>query len=191
MPGFPVLHYLLDIAQTHIHWVDDVIQSSHPLLSPSPPAFNLGIIYLVSISPQDQLEYFGAVLSSNSLQALFLCESHGTCMCAGKLEVIREEVSYFSTTKSPNLYALGSFFLLKGTCIFALGSLPGASDGKESIYNDGDLVLSLGWKDPLEKRMATHSNILAWRISGQRSLAGYSPWGCKELGMTEWLTVSL
>ena len=33
----------------------------------------------------------------------------------------------------------------------------------------------LGGKDPLEEGMATHSNILAWRSHGQRSLAGYSP----------------
>ena len=40
-PGFPVLHYLPEFAQTHVHWVGDVIQQSHPLLSPSPPAFSL------------------------------------------------------------------------------------------------------------------------------------------------------
>ena len=40
-PGFPVHHQLLELAQTHDHWVDDAIQPSHPLLSPSPPAFNL------------------------------------------------------------------------------------------------------------------------------------------------------
>ena len=40
MPGFPVLHHLLEFAQTHIHWVDDAIQPSHPLL-PSSPAHNL------------------------------------------------------------------------------------------------------------------------------------------------------
>ena len=39
--GFPVLHYLLEFAQAHVHWVSDVIQSSHPLSSPSSPAFNL------------------------------------------------------------------------------------------------------------------------------------------------------
>ena len=39
MPGFPVLHYLLEFSQTHVHWVSDVIQTSHPLSSPSPPAF--------------------------------------------------------------------------------------------------------------------------------------------------------
>ena len=46
-------------------------------------------------------------------------------------------------------------------------------------------VRSLGWEDPLEEGMAAHSSTLAWRIHGQRSLVGYSPWGRKELGMTE------
>ena len=40
-PGFPVHHQLLELAQTHVHWVSDAIQPSHPLSSPSPPAFNL------------------------------------------------------------------------------------------------------------------------------------------------------
>ena len=40
----------------------------------------------------------------------------------------------------------------------------GGSDGKESACNAGDLGLSLGWEDPLEKGMATNSSILAWRI---------------------------
>ena len=35
MPGFPVPQHLLELAQTHVHWVDDAIQPSHPLLSPS------------------------------------------------------------------------------------------------------------------------------------------------------------
>ena len=40
-PGFPVLHHLLEFAQTHVHRVSDAIQPSHPLSSPSPLAFNL------------------------------------------------------------------------------------------------------------------------------------------------------
>ena len=40
-PGFPVLHYLPELAQTHIQWVSDAIQPSHPLPSPSPPALHL------------------------------------------------------------------------------------------------------------------------------------------------------
>ena len=40
-PGSPVLYYLLEFAQIHIHSVSDVNQPSHPLLPPSPPALNL------------------------------------------------------------------------------------------------------------------------------------------------------
>ena len=40
-PGLPVHHQLLELTQTHVHWVGDAIQPSHPLLSPSPPAFSL------------------------------------------------------------------------------------------------------------------------------------------------------
>ena len=40
-PGFPVLHQLPELAQTHVHWVGDAIQLSHPLSSPSPSAFNV------------------------------------------------------------------------------------------------------------------------------------------------------
>ena len=39
-PGFPVHHQLPELAQTHVHWVGDAIQPSHPLSSPSPPTFN-------------------------------------------------------------------------------------------------------------------------------------------------------
>ena len=41
MPGFPVLHYLLELPQTHVHWINDAIQRSHPLSPASPPAFSL------------------------------------------------------------------------------------------------------------------------------------------------------
>ena len=41
MPGLPVHQQLPEFTQTHVHWVSDSIQPSHPLLSPSPPACNL------------------------------------------------------------------------------------------------------------------------------------------------------
>ena len=56
MPGFPILHYLQEFARTHVHWVGDAIQPSHPLSSPSPPALNLsqhqGLFQWVSSSHQ-------------------------------------------------------------------------------------------------------------------------------------------
>ena len=44
---------------------------------------------------------------------------------------------------------------------------------------------SLGWEDPLEKEMATHSIFLPGEFHEQRSLADYSPWGRKESDMTD------
>ena len=41
MPGFPLHHYLPEHAQTHVHWVSDTIQPSHPLSTPSPPDLSL------------------------------------------------------------------------------------------------------------------------------------------------------
>ena len=47
-------------------------------------------------------------------------------------------------------------------------------------------VPSLGWEDPLEEDLATHSSILAGKISWTEEPDGlYSPWGCKESGTTE------
>ena len=46
-------------------------------------------------------------------------------------------------------------------------------------------VQSLGQEDPLEKEMATHSNILAWRIPWTEEPSGYRPWSHKELDTTE------
>ena len=55
-PGLHVYHQLLEFTQTHVHWVSDAIQSSHPLSSPFPPAFNLsqhqGLFKWVSSSHQ-------------------------------------------------------------------------------------------------------------------------------------------
>ena len=46
-------------------------------------------------------------------------------------------------------------------------------------------VRSLGWGDPLEEEVATHSSILARKSLGQRSLVGYSPWDHKESDTTD------
>ena len=56
MPGYSVLHCLLEFAQIHVHWVGEAIQPSHPLLPPSSPAFHLsqhqGLFQWVSSSHQ-------------------------------------------------------------------------------------------------------------------------------------------
>ena len=80
-PGFPVLHYLPEFAQTHVHWVSDAIQPSHPLLSTSPPVFNFSqhqglpielynpgvrtILFKISILPQSNKWHL--ICNDNSL----------------------------------------------------------------------------------------------------------------------------
>ena len=73
-PGLPVHHQLPELTQTHVHWVGDAIQPSHPLLSPFPTAFNLsqhwGLFEWVSFSHQvaKVLEF---QLQHQSLQWIF------------------------------------------------------------------------------------------------------------------------
>ena len=62
---------------------------------------------------------------------------------------------------------------------------PGGSDGKNPPAMLETWVQSLGWEDPLEEGTVTHSSILSGKSHGQRSLAGYSPWGRKESDTTE------
>ena len=57
---------------------------------------------------------------------------------------------------------------------------PGGSDGKASVYNVGTRVRSLGWEDPLEKEMATHSSVHAWKI----------PWTEEPGGLVHGITKS-
>ena len=53
----------------------------------------------------------------------------------------------------------------------------------------GDAGSIPGWGRSLEMEMATHASVLAWEIHGQRSLADYSSWGCKESDTTEQLSL--
>ena len=68
----------------------------------------------------------------------------------------------------------------------------GASLVAESVKNLPAMwetsVPSLGWEDPLEEGMVTHSSILAGEPHGQRNLVGYRPWGQRESDMTEVLS---
>ena len=50
-------------------------------------------------------------------------------------------------------------------------------------------IRDLGQENPLEEGMATHSNILTWRIPWTEQPTGYSPWGHKESDMTEQLSM--
>ena len=61
---------------------------------------------------------------------------------------------------------------------FTFWDFPGGLDGKKRLPTMRETwVQPLGWEDPLEKEMASHSSILLEESHGQRSLVGCSPWG--------------
>ena len=88
---------------------------------------------------------------------------------------------------SLSLSHLGSAQVYTGLCV----SYPGSSVGKDFACNAGDCLqyrrrrIDAWVRKMAEKRMATHSNMLAWEIPWSESLVGYSPWGHKELDMSE------
>ena len=73
--------------------------------------------------------------------------------------------------------------LRKGSLPTLFLGFPGGSDDKESACNAGDL----GWENPMEESMATHSSILAWRIPMDRGAWRAAVHGCrKELETMEY-----
>ena len=77
-PGLPAHHQLSEFAQTHVHWVSDAIQSSHPLSFPSPPTFNFsqhqGLFQRVS-SSQQVAKVLEFQLQHQALQWIFRTDS--------------------------------------------------------------------------------------------------------------------
>ena len=82
--------------------------------------------------------------------------------------------------KGITIQPTGNFVVYRGASLVAqtVENLPAIQETQ---------VHSLSWEDPLEKEMAIHSSILATpEFHRQRSLAGYSPWCCKEWDVTDW-----
>ena len=105
-PGFPVLHCLLEFAQTHVHWAGDSTQPSHPLSPPSPPALNLS-------QHQGHFQWLGSSLLSGgqsigasasflpmNIQGLFLLRLTGVISLQSK-GLLR--VFYSNTTSALSL----------------------------------------------------------------------------------------
>ena len=119
MPGFSLLHCLPEFPQTHVHWVSDAIQPSHPLSPPSPLAPNL-----------------------SQHQGLFLWGS--SSHHKDHLHHYRE----FACAPSHSVYHQIDFYHLRLVLHLYLNSIiqhvVGSSDGKESTCNARDLGLTPG-----------------------------------------------
>ena len=121
-PGLSVHHQLPEFTQTHVHWVSDAIQPSHPLLSPSPPALNLlhqGLFKWVSSSHQ--------VVSCQ----LFLAP--WTITHRGPLSMEFSSQAYWSGLLFPTLGYLPDPEIKPGSSTLWSDSLPSEPPGKQSI----------------------------------------------------------
>ena len=80
----PILRHLSEFAQTHVHWVNDSIQLSHPLPSPSPPAFNLsqhqGLFQWVFSSSHQVAKILECLLQYQSFQWIFRIDLLKDCL---------------------------------------------------------------------------------------------------------------
>ena len=175
-PGIPVHHQLLEFTKTHVHRVHDTIQPSHPLSSPSPSAPNPSQhqslsnestlrrrwpkywSFTFSISPSK--EHPGLI--SFRMEWLDLFAVQGTFK-----SLLQHHSSKASILQCSAPGAGASLVAQRLKCL------------PPTWYT---WVWSRGWDDPLEKEMATHSSVLAWRIPGT---VGSCLWGRTESDTTE------
>ena len=181
MIGLPVHHQLPEPTQTHVHWVSDAIQPSHPLLSPSPPAFNLSQHQVFSnestlrtkwpkywsfsftISPSN--EYSG--LMSFRMDWVHLLAVRGTLKSllqhhSSKVSILRRS-TYFTVRLSHTYKTIGKITALtKWTLVGKVISL---------LFNM--LSRLVRWR----RQWHPTPVLLPGKSHGQRSLVGCSPWG--------------
>ena len=151
-PGFPVYHLLPELSQNHVHWVSDAIEPSHPLSSPSLPAFCLSQHQDLFqwVSPSHQW-YFTICIINSYLFIGFKCWLYH--LLAGDFQKLPRGFSGGASGKEPDCQCRRH---------------------KRCGFNSwvGKIPWKRAWKlTPL---------FLPGEVHGQRSLVGYSSWGRKD-----------
>ena len=122
-PAFPVHLQLPELAQTHVHWVDVAIQSSHPLASPSPPAFNLsqhgGLFQWVSSSHQ-VAKVLELQLQHQSFQWIFRTDFFGDWLVGSPCST-RDSEESSPTPQFKSISSSALSFLYGSTYIHCVG----------------------------------------------------------------------
>ena len=153
-PGLPVHHQLPEFTQTHIHWVSDAIQPSHPLSSPSPPwktQIHIKSCLIESMTSKIFVEKFFVTTDLKVCIFFFFLPLTLILACNFSLFII---YNIGGTWKFTQIIRISQWFVV------------------QSLYMN--CWVEFGW---LEKAMAPHSSTLARKIHGRRSLVGCSPWG--------------
>ena len=185
----PVLHCLLECAQTQVHWVSDATQSSYPLLPPS-SVLNLSQHYSlfqwINSSPGQSIGASASVLPINKqgwfplgLTDLTFLLSKGLSRIFPAPQIKSIYTLVLNLIYGPTLtfWIYGS--LLAKWCLYFLIHYQGwlwTSLEDQMVKNLPPIqetrIQFLGWEDPLEMEMATHTSILVWRISWREEPGG-------------------
>ena len=188
--GFPVLHHVSELTQTHVHWVCDAIQPScfccPLLLLPSVFPFIRVFSYESALHirwPKHWSFSFSISPSSNEYSGLISFRIDW-------LDILVVQLTLKSLLKHHNLKASilwhSAFFTVQfshswASLVAQLVKNPPAM--RETRFQ------SMIRKIPLRRERLPIPVFLPGKFHGQRSLVGYSPWGCKELDMTERLSL--
>ena len=189
-PGFCVHHQLVECIQPHVHWVGDAIQPSHPLSSPSPPAFSLSQHQVFSKKSLHQVaKVLELQLQHQSFQRLcrtdFLSDWLVWSPCKSK-ELSRPSVPFRGNTVA--IHGEGN-----GTHSSALAwkipwtEEPGGlqSMGLQRVGYDWATSLSLFTSVHWRRKWQPTPVFLPGESQGRGSLVGCHLWGCTESDTTE------
>ena len=140
-PGLPVHHQLPESTQTHVHWVGDTIQPSHPLLSPFPPTLNL---------PQQQGLFKWVSSSHQVAKVLEFQFQHQSFQWTPRTDLLAVQ----GTLKSLLQHHSSKASILRHSAYFIVQlSHPYMNTGKTIALNRWTFV---------DKVMSLHFNILSW-----------------------------
>ena len=182
-PGSPVLHYLLESAQTHVHCVHNVIQSSHPLLPPSPLTLNLSTI-------PERKECFGGTehpeVMSNWLRSQIEDNPRDLSMgqfehqqgCNG-LKYMKYKPGFFCFVFSPASCGQWDMFFHQGNLWSCRTCGP--------CRNLQSLWIPAGSLNPWTTREVLENSSLCWKLINTGKESSIKYWSCfsytsKELG---------
>ena len=157
LPGFPVLHRLLELAQTDVHRVGDTIQPSHPLLSPSPPAVNLSSI---------------RVFSNESVLRIRWADAKASALASGAARVLEKAMALHSSTLAWKIP-----WAEEPSRLQSMGSLRVGHDRVTSL----SLFTFLHWR----RKWQPIPVFLPGESQGWESLVGCCLWGRTESDTTE------
>ena len=189
-PGLAVLHHLPELAQIYVHSVGDAIQPSHPLASPSPPTFNLSqhqdLFQCVSIRWPKYWSFSFSISPSNEYSGLIFFRFSWLDLLAvqGTLKSLLQHHSSKASVLQCSAFfiiqLLRSYMTTGKTIALTRCTFVGKAMQETQVR-------SLGREDPLEKGMATHSSILAWRIPRIEEPDGLQSMGSQRVSQ-DWAT---